>query len=120
MGMLLSFLSTFFVSGIILGRPQKFALLYSFGQFCSLGSSMFLMGPWEQIKSMFSDDRRLATSVYLISVVLTIVSAIKVHSAILVLICIGIQLCALAWYSISYIPYARELVWGCIKKATGW
>ena len=119
MGMLLSFLSTFFVSGILIGRPEKFALLYSFGQFCSLGSSMFLMGPWEQLKSMFNEDRRWATSVYLVSVVLTIVSALKVHSAILVIICIGVQLAALAWYSLSYIPYARDLVWSCVKKCTG-
>jgi hypothetical protein len=51
--------------------------------------------------------------------ILTIFTAIKIHSAILVLLMIGIQLIALVWYSLSYIPYARDMVWSCVKRMTG-
>ena len=27
-----------------------------------------------------------------------------------------IQFLALVWYTLSYIPYARDLVWGCVTK----
>ena len=119
LGSVLSILSTFFVSAIFLGRPEKFALLYSFGQFCSIGSSMFLMGPWSQLQSMFAPERAMATSVYLATVVLTIVAALKTHSGILVFLMIAIQFCALAWYCLSFIPYAREMAWNIIKSCIG-
>ena len=34
---------------------------------------------------------------------------VQLHSSILTLLSLMIQLCALAWYSISYVPYARQL-----------
>ncbi len=33
----------------------------------------------------------------------------QLHSSILTLLSLMIQLCALAWYSISYVPYARQI-----------
>jgi hypothetical protein len=27
-----------------------------------------------------------------------------------------VQFLALIWYTLSYIPYARDLVWGCLTK----
>ncbi len=34
----------------------------------------------------------------------------QLHSSILTLLSLMIQLCALAWYSMSYVPYARQMV----------
>eukprot|EP00455_Lapot_gusevi_P015857 TRINITY_DN1808_c0_g4_i1.p1 TRINITY_DN1808_c0_g4~~TRINITY_DN1808_c0_g4_i1.p1 ORF type:complete len:164 (-),score=14.45 TRINITY_DN1808_c0_g4_i1:144-635(-) len=115
-GMVLSLLSAFFVTAILTGHPEKFAILYSFGAFCSIGSSMFLMGPWNQLKSMFAPVRALATIVYLASIILTLVVAFKSHSILLVLMMIVIQFLALLWYCLSYIPYGREFVTSCCRS----
>ena len=33
-----------------------------------------------------------------------------------VILMIIVQFLALIWYTLSYIPYARDLVWSCITK----
>ena len=41
---------------------------------------------------------------------------VQIDSVILVVVMIIIQFLALVWYTLSYIPYARDLVWGCVTK----
>ena len=38
---------------------------------------------------------------------------------VLVLLCLVLQLAALTWYSLSYIPFARQAVSGVLSWATG-
>jgi len=104
------------VPNIASGHPERFAIPYTIGAVCSLLSSLFLMGPVSQLKSMFARTRVIATVVYLLSIVLTLVMALQVKSTIGVLFSILLQLCALFWYSISYIPYARRAVCSCCKS----
>lgn len=98
-------------------------------------STCFLMGPVNQIKKMFSSTRLIATSIVLVSIVMTFIAAVVVylyftfyylkwflvlflffylttqlHKAGLTLIFIIIQSLAMTWYSLSYIPYARDAV----------
>lgn len=81
---------------------------------------MFLFGPWRQMKNMFAGKRIIATLVYLITLIATLVVAIVVKSVPLVIVMIIIQFIALVWYTLSYIPYARNLVCnaitGCFRK----
>lgn len=58
---------------------------------------MFLMGPWNQIQRMFDSKRWLSTVIYLVAIVLTLISAWKLHSVILCIIFIVIQFLALTW-----------------------
>ncbi|KAI5622662.1 hypothetical protein C0J50_17779, partial [Silurus asotus] len=44
-----------------------FIVLYTFGNICSLFSTMFLMGPMKQLKRMFDKTRIVATVVMLVS-----------------------------------------------------
>jgi hypothetical protein len=30
--------------------------------------------------------------------------------------CTPAQFCALAWYTLSFIPYGRDMVWGCLSR----
>lgn len=71
---------------------------------------MFLVGPWKQTKNMFKEKRIVATSIYLVMLVITLVVAFKLQNGALVLICVFIQFLAMLWYSISYIPFARDVV----------
>ncbi|XP_041067450.1 SFT2 domain containing 2a isoform X2 [Carcharodon carcharias] len=108
-----------FVAGIIcsilgvcfLWIPKRglilFAVFYSIGNISSIGSTMFLMGPVKQIKKMFEPTRLAATIVMLVCLVCTLCSAFWWKKAALALIFCVLQFFAMAWYSISYIPFAR-------------
>ena len=71
---------------------------------------MFLMGPFKQLGRMFDGKRWLSSTIYLASLVLTLVSALVLHSVILCLLCIVIQFCAFVWYCLSYIPYGQAIL----------
>eukprot|EP00162_Nutomonas_longa_P003007 comp13667_c0_seq4/m.19139 comp13667_c0_seq4/g.19139 ORF comp13667_c0_seq4/g.19139 comp13667_c0_seq4/m.19139 type:complete len:106 (+) comp13667_c0_seq4:125-442(+) len=100
-------------------KPEKFALTYTLGNILSLGSTAFLVGPVKQLKNMFDPSRAVASVVYVVSLVLTLVAALKMHSAPLSFIMIIIQLCALSWYVLSYIPFGRQIVSSCCSSVVG-
>ncbi|KAF0742514.1 hypothetical protein Ae201684_002607 [Aphanomyces euteiches] len=60
----------------------KFGIIYSVGSVVSLCGSGFLAGPMEQIKSMAKPVRRVASAIFLVSIILVLVVAITVQSAI--------------------------------------
>jgi hypothetical protein len=75
------------------------------------------MGPLRQFKKMFQKTRVLATVIYLLSIVATLVCAFTTTSALLVFTCVVVQFLALFWYSLSYIPYGRDIATSCCKSA---
>ncbi|XP_009077405.1 PREDICTED: vesicle transport protein SFT2B, partial [Acanthisitta chloris] len=97
----------------LLWIPKKglilFAVFYTLGNITSIGSTMFLMGPMNQLKKMFEPTRLIATIVMLLCLILTLCSAFWHKAGLALLFCI-LQFFALAWYSISFIPYARDAV----------
>lgn len=114
-GVILTVISAFMVPNIVTGNPERFAIPYAFGAVCSLSSTMFLMGTCSQLKSMFAKKRIIATIIYILSIVFTLVMALSVGIVGLVILAIIIQTAALFWYSISYIPYARTVFCNCCK-----
>ena len=128
LGILLSFLGSF---ALFLSRGLSvFAVFYTLGNILSMASTCFLMGPFNQIKKMFASTRAIATILVFASFILTLLAALVVslslflcawfnlirfqlHNAILAilaLVFIIIQSLAMTWYSLSYIPYARDAV----------
>ncbi|XP_067402224.1 vesicle transport protein SFT2B [Emydura macquarii macquarii] len=101
----------------LLWVPEKglvlFAVFYTMGNIASLGSTIFLMGPVRQLKRMFEPTRLIATIVMLLCLILTLCSAFWWHNKGLALIFCILQFFALAWYSISFIPFARDAVKKC-------
>ncbi|BHF78415.1 Vesicle transport protein SFT2B [Sparganum proliferum] len=97
------YLNSDFMGNFFLWIPHTglklFALFYTLGNLCSLTSSFFLMGPVQQCKRMFAETRIIAASLVILFMVLTIVSAVV--------------FLALTWYSLSYIPFARDAVKRC-------
>ncbi|KAL1498026.1 hypothetical protein ABEB36_008888 [Hypothenemus hampei] len=107
-GILLSLLGSFaffFARGL-----GVFAFFYTLGNLVSLLSTCFLMGPWNQIQKMFHSTRAIATCLVLGSIVMTLLAALLWKNPGLVLIFIIIQSLSMTWYSLSYIPYARDAV----------
>ncbi|KAK7494799.1 hypothetical protein BaRGS_00013926 [Batillaria attramentaria] len=92
-----------------------FAILYTLGNLLSLASTCFLMGPCNQIKKMFAKTRVIATILVFVMMILTLVCALAVKNAALAIICCVLQFLALTWYSLSYIPYARDVVKKCFS-----
>lgn len=102
------------LGGFCLAIPGKglrlFGLFYSLGNITSIASTCFLMGPLKQLKRMFNSTRVVSTIVALTFLVLTLISALYFKKTLLTLLCSVIQFLAMIWYSLSYIPYARETV----------
>uniref|UniRef100_A0AAQ4Q8M6 Vesicle transport protein n=1 Tax=Gasterosteus aculeatus aculeatus TaxID=481459 RepID=A0AAQ4Q8M6_GASAC len=73
-----------------------FAVLYSVGNLSALASTMFLIGPCRQLKTMFAKERALAT----------VIMGWK-NNGLALLFCV-LQFLAFAWYGLSYIPFARD------------
>ncbi|XP_008630001.2 PREDICTED: vesicle transport protein SFT2B [Corvus brachyrhynchos] len=103
----------------LLWIPKKglvlFAVFYTLGNIASIGSTMFLMGPMKQLKRMFEPTRLIATIVMLLCLILTLCSAFWWRKAGLALLFCILQFFAMAWYSISFIPYARDAVKKCVS-----
>ncbi|KAK7198384.1 Got1/Sft2-like family [Novymonas esmeraldas] len=102
---------------VFLGDYVFFGVLFTIGSLLCLGSTFFLAGPVRQFKSMFNEGRWIASTVYIITMVLTILCAVLLNSGLLTILMSVIQLLALAWYILSYIPFARDLVKGAISGA---
>jgi len=88
----------------------SFSIFYTLGNVVALCSTCFLMGPINQCKKMFSSTRVVATVLMVICLVLTMLSAFLWKKSGLALIFCVLQFLAMTWYSLSYIPYARNLV----------
>ncbi|KAG5327797.1 SFT2B protein, partial [Pseudoatta argentina] len=130
-GILCSFLGSF---ALFLQKGLAvFAVFYTLGNIISLASTCFLMGPFNQFKKMFASTRIIATILVFVSIILTLFAALHVsmqycflyilntlkyllhfcfqlHNPGLALLFIIIQSLAMTWYSLSYIPYARDAV----------
>ncbi|GFY43786.1 vesicle transport protein SFT2A [Trichonephila inaurata madagascariensis] len=87
-----------------------FGIFYSLGNITALCSTMFLMGPLNQLQKMFAPTRVLATIAVLGFLVLTLCAGFWWKKIGLVIIFCILQFLAMTWYSISYIPYARNAV----------
>ncbi|CAO2838647.1 unnamed protein product [Amaranthus hypochondriacus] len=107
---LISGLLFIFLSMMVFIKPIKFALLFTFGNMLAVGSTAFLIGPAEQLRKMFDPIRVYATAVYLGCAILALICAILIHSKLLTILAMICEICALIWYSLSYIPFARRVV----------
>ena len=92
-----------------------FGIMATAANIIAISASCFLAGPWTQIKKMFEETRLVATIVYFIAMILTIVMAVVVKSGPLTIVACVIQYLAMIWYGLSFIPYARTAVKSVFK-----
>ena len=105
LGMLFQFMSMGSIIGVLLGRPNKFAFLYTCGNIISIFGTFFLVGPVRQFKNMTNPYRRKASMIFLSAIVLTFISLYILHSKILTVLFVIIQFGAYIYYIMSYVPY---------------
>ena len=87
-----------------------FGVLYTLGNCCAIGSTLFLMGPVNQIKRMFNKDRWIASTAMIAFLLLTLISAFVLQKKGLTILFVIFQFLAMTWYALSYIPFARDAV----------
>ncbi|XP_047432260.1 vesicle transport protein SFT2B-like [Mugil cephalus] len=87
-----------------------FAVFYSVGNILALASTMFLVGPWRQVRTMCAKERALATIIMLVCLLLTLCAAFWWRNNTLALVFCVLQFLAFTWYGLSYIPFARDAV----------
>ena len=107
---LIAGLACMLLSMIVFAKPIKFALLFTFGNVLAVGSTAFLLGPAQQLGMMLDNARVFATAIYIGCVVIALICALLIHDKLLTIIAIIIEIGALIWYSLSYIPFARRMV----------
>lgn len=89
---------------IVIISPHKFALLFTLGSGLMLLSFSFLRGHAAFVKHMASMERLPFSASYLTSLVGTLYCSLVMNSYILTLIFSLIQVIALAYFLVSYIP----------------
>mmetsp|Transcript_33454 Transcript_33454/g.49213 ORF Transcript_33454/g.49213 Transcript_33454/m.49213 type:complete len:164 (-) Transcript_33454:182-673(-) len=88
-------------------RPQKFALCFTFGSLAFMMSFAILKGPNEHFMGMLESDRLVFTTIYFGSMLATLYFTFSVGGVsgyFTVLASSGLQIMALIWYLISFIP----------------
>ena len=100
----------------------KFAIYYTLSLVLSMTASLFMWGPWEQLKFMFEKTRRGTTIVFLCSIVVVMTCCIvNVRGGNIprgvILILVAFQQLAYIWYNLSFVPYLREILCcECLKE----
>lgn len=112
LGQLFQFLSLGAATRILIGRPGKFAFLWSLGNFMMMLGSFFLSGPKRQCNKIRSKDRLLTFSVFLSTMLLTmfvVFSGPFWFQSLLILALVVVQWLAQVWYILSYVPYGQSV-----------
>ncbi|XP_065256497.1 vesicle transport protein SFT2A isoform X4 [Emys orbicularis] len=95
---------------------KLFAVFYTIGNIAALASTCFLMGPVKQLKKMFEPTRLIATIVMLLCLIFTLCAVFWWGKKGLALLFCIFQFLAMTWYSLSYIPFARDAVIKCFTS----
>merc|ERR1712232_1538331 len=65
-----------FIAATFVYMPRTFAKWYTLGSILLIISSLFLMGPWKQLQTMFHRSRAPATIIYLTAIFATLYAAL--------------------------------------------
>ncbi|RNC48887.1 hypothetical protein TcCL_NonESM01162 [Trypanosoma cruzi] len=109
MGLCFIVIATVFAPSVAV-FPKKFAFFLTAGNLFCLGSTTFLVGIQQQIRSIFDAKRMEAAVMYAVSVILTLVSVLHWKSSVLAIVFAVAQVCCLLWYALSYVPFARRTI----------
>ncbi|KAI0391605.1 Got1/Sft2-like family-domain-containing protein [Xylariaceae sp. FL0594] len=104
LGALACFVLCFALWPVLMAKPRKFVILWTFGSVLFITSFGAVMGPKTYVLHLTSGPRLPFTAAYFGSIVLTIYFSAGLHNTILTLISALIQIACLVWYLVSYFP----------------
>jgi hypothetical protein len=110
-GVVMIFVSFSFLPLIVV-MPHKFAAAFTMGNVLAIVSTWVLVGPRAQLRTMFHPARAAAAAAYVGSLIFALFAAFFGGRLryLLVLAALVVEIVALCWYSLSYIPYGRHLI----------
>lgn len=84
---------------------------------------MFWVGPAKQFQRMLQETRIVATIIFVLAMVLTLVAAFVIQNPslqkLLVVVGVAVQFCAYFWYSLTFIPFGRRIFKSMCKSCCG-
>jgi uncharacterized membrane protein len=107
---ILNFVLAFFCLYLILVTARLFTLFYTLGVSSLFLSSMFFVGPFRQIQSMFTWNRIIPSIIFLGSLLLTLYFSLMMQSLAIVFFLIFVQIISFSWYILTYIPYGEQMI----------
>ena len=119
LGMLFQFMAMGSIVGVLIGRTNKFAFMYTVGNVVSVFATFFLVGPVRQFKNMIDVQRRNASLAFCGAIVMTLLALYVFHSKVLTVGFVVVQFAAYVWYILSYVPYGRECLMNVIQRIRG-
>ena len=119
LGMLFQFMAMGSIVGVLIGRTNKFAFMYTVGNVVSVFATFFLVGPVRQFKNMIDVQRRNASLAFCGAIVMTLLALYVFHSKLLTVVFVVVQFAAYVWYILSYVPYGRECLMNVIQRIRG-
>ena len=116
-GLLLSLTSLLSFGALLAGNPTPFAFKYTLGSLLSMSASSFLVGPAKQCEGMCAPVRRFASLLYVASLCATLFCIFRLHDRLLTSISMCLQLAAMVWYCLTYVPFGGVLLRRCLGSA---
>ena len=102
------FAMAFFFLPMVVFAPSKFALAFTMGSLCFMGSFALAQGPTKFAQSVCTRERFPFTGAYLGSMFGTLYACLGWRSYVAVVVFSALQLAALLWYGSSYVPGGRR------------
>jgi hypothetical protein len=119
---LLSYLSYDFLSSIVSGKVDRFAIPYSMSTIFTILASLFLFNPRNSFGRMVERKRIIITFCYIASIFMTLFCALYLKQQHLTFLFLIIQNLTWIWYLLSYVPHGHEYLIKfcrcCIKEVT--
>jgi len=123
LGQVMQFCSFGAATGILVGRPGRFAFLYTTGNMVMMAASFFLSGPQQQCRKIKAKGRAATSSVYFMTMLMTM-TAVFAHPffgrPLVILLLVAVQWLSLVWYVLSYIPYGHTVGRRVVGSLAGW
>lgn len=94
---------------IVLRKIPAFAVVYSIGSIVAILSTGFLVGPMRQFMVMMEKGRIVATIIYIVAIIVTIVVGVK-KKLIPAIICMVVQVIAFIFYSLTFMPFVGRYI----------
>ena len=114
--MFLSLTSMVSLTSLMLGNPMPFAIKYTVGNLLSISASGFLVGPGRLCGAMFAAERRVASLIYIGSLLTTLGCIFYLHQRLLTTLSLGVQTCAMVWYFATWVPFGRSLLQSAVGR----
>lgn len=104
-GIFMLFMTFTAIPSLLLGGFVRFGTTFAFANISLLASTFFLVGPKQQLSSMFAKGRAVISTVYVMSLLLTIYEVFWMPKWWLVGATTAVAFVCLVLYVISHIPW---------------